>query len=665
LKNILQNKGKLFVIVTLLIMLFTNLLTAQATRSPISVIYPKVDQDIGSVDSTFILGNIESPKLKNEKYILFINERFIDIHEDGGFLAFLPIQPGQFEFKFDVFLVDKKKYRNLTKSSKINNIKNEDIKNEIKYRHPVNVPVPLKSTPSDSLRIEEVISPRMSKISLTSGERLKFTIKGTPYCNAWMVIDGIGDSIPMIETEPSSQPYWGEALFGSGSVPDSLLIKGIYTTFIDIPHGIVSDSLIAKFYLKPPVYGEEFEINQPPNKEEFDYYNFPYTKYSDTDIVFQEFTFPISINNPDFPMTVKFIDSVQTIRHGPRMGYFSIFQPKGVEALAVGEYGDWYICQLSPNQKAWVLKESVESKPKGILPPHSYLSVVRFKSDQNKVVLEFPLKGKHPFRIIEEDKRNLKIQLFGVTSNTDWIRYVSTESLIEIATWSQPDEKLYQLDITLTKDIWGYDSFYNGNTFYFLINKNPENVKSLKGKTIIIDPGHSSDPGSIGPTGYTEAEANLGIALKLRDKLQSKGANVIMTRDNNSHVELYDRPVIAKQNDADLFVSIHNNALPDGVNPFVNFGSSTYYYHPHSIDLARTIQGELVAATKLGDYGLYHGNLAVNRPTQYPAVLVECAFMILPAQEALLKTDKFRNNVAKAITKGIENFLKQYDKRNK
>jgi len=64
------------------------------------------------------------------------------------------------------------------------------------------------------------------------------------------------------------------------------------------------------------------------------------------------------------------------------------------------------------------------------------------------------------------------------------------------------------------------------------------------------------------------------------------------------------------------------------------------------------------------DFGLYHGNLAVNRPTQYPAILVECAFMIIPEQEALLQTEDYRRKIAHAIARGVEVFLKEYAGRN-
>lgn len=647
----------IFPIKIILLLLVLLISSAFSKDKGIVVIYPKPDQVIGAVDSTFILGHL--PKLaKDELYDFNINGIKVDVHPDGGFLAFIPIEPGQFTFHLEAVKIYKKDFKK--KIDGLSGLININTDNIIKDSLTVQVPEPLVQGKIDSLYIDPHFHNQFRFKALKTGDRLRLMIKGTPLCQAWFSIASIADSIPMAETDPRTQAYWGESVFGNGAVPDSLLIKGIYSGYLDVTDEMRGDSLKVTFFLKPPSVESIIKRFLLPPLEMSELNLIPFLKYTDSDIVSIESYFKVNFNDPAYPMTVRFTDSVQTIRYGPRKGYFSIFQPEGVEAEVVGCEDDWYIAQLSETQKAWIFKNSVEILPHGILPPQSFLRVVRYYAGDSKIRFEFPLSGKHPYRIIEVDQKHLKIQLFGVTSDTDWIRYTSSEKLIDLVSWQQVEPELYELNIKLTQNIWGYDAFYEGNTFYLDIKKPPENLSTLKGKRIVIDPGHSSDPGSIGPTGLTEKEANLGIALKLAERLRDKGATVIMTRSDSSHVDLYDRPAIAKANQADLFVSIHNNALPDGVNPFVNNGASCYYYHPHSINLARAIQKEMLKETKQKDYGLYHGNLAVNRPTQYPAVLVECAFMIIPEQEAMLKTKDFQKKCAKAITNGIEKFLKEF-----
>ncbi len=600
--------------------------TAVAEIPRIIVVYPKPGQEIGAHDSTFILGHLpEELTSQAQNIVVRINGHDVNVYDGGGFIAFLPISPGDFTFDLNAYLKkDLALYKKRPSSVPLASCSLS-----------VKVPFPLRSIRAESLAIAEELHAPSGDIVMAAGDQFDVLFQATPGCTAWFSIPGVADSVPMAEMPPREQPYWGESLFGSGITPESLIVKGLYSGFYTILSGVSCTEARITYHLTG-------------------------ARKSDRKVT-RESSYRITLNSREYPFTVRFTDSIQVVRYGPMKGYLAIFQPKGVEALAVGAEGDWYRVRLTKNQFGWVSKSSVERLPKGIVPPISYMRSIRTYGGKDSVLIEFPLSGMHPFRVFEDDQRTLRLQLFGVNSDTDWIRYDFADSLISIATWAEPEDGLYEFRIKLTQDLWGYDCYYKGNAFYLQINRPPVNVHDIRGKTIVVDPGHSLDPGSTGPTGYTEAEANLALGLALKDVLEARGAKVVMTRSGAENLPLADRPIIAKKAHADLFVSIHNNAQPDGVNPMVNNGTSTYYYHPHSIDLAKDIQREMIATTGLNDYGLFYGNLAVDRPTQYPAVLAEVAFIILPEQEAMLKTDRFRKTVAKAITAGVEEFLKGYN----
>ena len=107
-----------------------------------------------------------------------------------------------------------------------------------------------------------------------------------------------------------------------------------------------------------------------------------------------------------------------------------------------------------------------------------------------------------------------------------------------------------------------------------------------------------------------------------------------------------------------MLVSIHANALPDGVNPFTNNGTSVYYFHPRSAALARALDRGLVAELRVRDLGMGRGDYALVRDPWMPSALTEGLFMMVPEQEALLASPEGRLRYAKGVARGIEDFLR-------
>ena len=174
----------------------------------------------------------------------------------------------------------------------------------------------------------------------------------------------------------------------------------------------------------------------------------------------------------------------------------------------------------------------------------------------------------------------------------------------------------------------------------------------------MLDPGHPP-LGARGPTGLWEPVATLAVARKAKTLLEHAGATVLLTRTDSTPLELYPRTRFAEQHDADVLVSIHANALPDGVNPFTNSGTSVYYFQPRSAALARALERALVAELGVRDLGMGRGDYALVRPTWMPAALTEGLFIMLPEQEAMLASEEGQLRYARGVVRGIESFLRE------
>jgi N-acetylmuramoyl-L-alanine amidase len=222
-----------------------------------------------------------------------------------------------------------------------------------------------------------------------------------------------------------------------------------------------------------------------------------------------------------------------------------------------------------------------------------------------------------------------------------------------------PSGPQMQYIFNLAGPIYGYQPLWEEGKFTLRVRKPPpvNAADPLRGLTIAIDPGHPPI-GATGPTGLWEPEATLAVGLKVRDLLQAKGVNVLMTRTTPDPVDLNLRGTLARRANAHAFVSIHLNAVPDGTNPFRAQGTATYHYHLHSAPLARAVQAAEVVQLALPDNGVNRANFAVVRGTWMPAVLVEGAFIIMPDQEAALRTPEYQERYAQGIVDGLEAYFR-------
>ena len=368
-------------------------------------------------------------------------------------------------------------------------------------------------------------------------------------------------------------------------------------------------------------------------------------------------TLPLVAELDDDPKGEGGTDRLTVGRAVPR-GTYHWFFPSGTRARVSGRMNDDLRLRLAPESEAWVSAAEARAVP-GVSAVPAVVGSVRLTPMRDRVRIRVPLSHRVPFQVTETD-RTLVLRLYGALGDVNWIQYGAADSLVERVAWAQGDREEVTLTIELSRRLWGYHASWERGDLVLDVRRAPalDPGGSLQGRVIAVDPGHPP-AGSTGPTGLREAEANLGIGLEVQRLLEQAGARVVMTRTADVPLELWPRVDLAERAGADLLVSIHNNALPDGVDPFTNNGSSVYYNQPRSIPLARAVQSALVHRLGVRDLGIGRGDLAMVRTTWMPSVLTEGLFVIVPEQEAALRSPRGQRLYAEAVVEGVRRFLRE------
>ncbi len=623
----------------------------------IDVVYPPSGSLITARDSNFIFGSAGNGNAQ-----LTINGTRVPVHPNGAFIAWLPVP---------ALAADPVARYELVASLG---------SDERRLTHTVRLLPSAMALAADSAEVDAAsLSPRGAWWA-GRGEAIPLRLRASPGAHVRLLLPD-GGSIPMVEVSSETGSAAADWIFGQvPSGPERVVSSGIYEGVLsaDAPlgRGVAHPGLppvpaipggVAPYCMLPLAADLEASGDTVAGRPE---------EQTPPGCAVVEAVVTGDTARVPFPLDLWIMDGaapVVVLRNEPSgaghdryvvgraaPGATTLWMwADGVTARVTGRRDGWIRIFLDQRTEAWVSLDELVSLRRSSRPARVPVGTVRFDGRPDYLAVRVSVEHALPY-LVRIDDRRVTLVLYGAYSNTDWLRYGPADPFLRAARWEQVSSDRYELHIDLAERPWGYRVRYDGGALQLDVRKPPhlDPQRPLSGVAIAIDAGHPPG-GATGPTRLAEADANLGVAYRLKRLLEREGARVIMTRTDRSSVRIYDRTDYAELMDADILVSIHNNALPDGVNPFVNHGTSVYYFQPHSLDLAHSLQRNLLDSLGLADLGFGRASLALARPSWLPAALTEGAFMMIPEQEAGLRNPGYSEAYARGVLEGLREFLKE------
>ncbi|MCB9260716.1 MAG: N-acetylmuramoyl-L-alanine amidase [Ignavibacteriales bacterium] len=469
------------------------------------------------------------------------------------------------------------------------------------------------STDEDVIVIEDEMMLPDKDLWLDYGDILEVRIKGTPNAKVTFM-----DGIQMTEL-PTSQTDG---------------VRGIYTGIYKINKEENIENIAINFRLEKD--GEVFEKKSSAK---------------------------ISILPKSLPRVGVTIGDRPFLNYGlgtDRLGGAKLaFLEEGIKLAIDGKVGDQYRVRLTENQIAWIPEDQVELLPVGTFTPKSLTDswAAYGGKEWDKVIIR--MSEKLPYSTRQEvNPTRIIVDVYGATSNSNWITQHLTTEEIKNLYYEQVEEDLFRIIVEpVHSQVWGYKISYSGTSLEIKIKKQPKllNISNLK---FVLDAGHGGENrGSLGSTGLLEKDVNLDIVNRLEIALISKGAKVFKTREDDTYSLNSERLKKIDSFDGDILISIHANSIGYASDPLRTSGTSTYYKHICYRPLSVAIYKRMLelGLEQFGNVGNF--NFTLNSPTEIPNVLVETAFMSNPNDEMKLMDGVFKEKIVAQIIQGVQDWL--------
>ena len=588
---------------------------AQTMTAPIYVAYPKDGYKVAA-DHVIFEGSV----LPGAS--LSVDGRRIDVGPDGLFIEWLPLKPGL----------------NTLLLVSVSGGKTSTLTYSVTSAPPGSPARTLPIVPGSLTPDGPWIRYGVNTLSLQD-RRLDFTFSGRPGGKAmfWMGVRG-----PFTMTETRSGRYSGGYTLGNTD------------TFSAAP---------VRFMLTLPD-GSRAQATAPGSVS-----SLPGPRYAE-------------VTAPDLGRGINPYQAAWTAVGGaPAGGLETIYPRQGVRFALVGENTGNFLTRLpgkpAPGVPELPLLEVTRSTAK-VLPAGTVFTPAQLLAPEvqdvgSHLAIRLPLGAKVPY-LLTQTGTGLRLSLYDTLGDPASLNALPlSDPLLSGVVWSRTGSGVgtgpLTADITLnTRQQWGYDAVYDGTALVLQARRPPaapaDPALPLAGRTIVIDPGHGgSETGGAGPLRVNEKDIVLAIGLEVAARLKAAGANVGLTRQTDVQVPIYNRPQLAETQGADLLLSIHANALPDGTDPRTRRGAGVYFTNPQAGPLAQDILEAIVGNPVLaaqgqpGDDGLHpDADLALTRPSSQISLLVETAYLTDPGNLRSLMSVEGRTAYTEAIAAGVVEF---------